>query len=422
MSSNLTNPTTNRLVLLYQLTQAFNSSLDLDEVLNRVMDEIIAVMRAERGFVMLKEQAGSLVFKVARGLDQQIIEDPEFHVSRSVVNQVATSGQAILTSDAQADERFNIRDSIVYLGLRSILCVPLKLKERIIGVVYIDSRLQAGIFIQEDLDLLNAIASNAAVAIENARLYQLAIEKGRMEQELLMARRVQLSLLPRGTPSIEGWEFRTYWKPAREVSGDYYDFIPVANGQIGVVIADVTDKSIAAALFMAFTRSIVRANIDYALSPATGIQRANDLILEETDESLYVTLFYALLNPLTGLVTYVNAGHNPAILYSQSNPTGHILHLTSTGIPLGVEQDSIYAQESATLNPGDILLLYTDGLTEASNARGEQFSLERLEQVLLNSAQLSSQDIINAIVAAVCSFTPTGQPDDDLTLVMIKRL
>ena len=200
--------------MLYQLSQAFNSSLDLDLVLNRVMDEVIIATHAERGFVMLKTAEGKMVFRVARGLDQKTIYDPRFQVSLSVVEQVADDGQPILTSDAQTDARFSMRQSVVILGLRSILCVPLTIKEQLLGVIYVDNRIQAGIFSQSDLELLTAIASSAAIAIENARLYQVAVEKGRLEQELHTARQVQISLLPTAVPRLAGWEFAARWQPA----------------------------------------------------------------------------------------------------------------------------------------------------------------------------------------------------------------
>src|SRR5512133_278730 len=195
-----------RLAMLYRLSQAFNSSLDLNEVLNRVIDQVIEILHAERGFIMLFQPDNALSFAVARGLNRETIDQPQFQVSQSVVQRVATDGQPILTSDAQSDERFNMRRSVMLLGLRSILCVPLKVKDEIKGVVYADNRFEAGIFTQADLDLLTAIASIAAIAIENARLYQMAIEKGRMERELQMAREMQTSFLPQGTPLIDGWQ------------------------------------------------------------------------------------------------------------------------------------------------------------------------------------------------------------------------
>jgi len=206
--------------LLYRLSQTFNSSLDLSQVLNQVIDEVIAATRAERGFVMLSEPDGKLVFRAARGIDQQTIAEPGFQVSRGVVERVASKGQPMLTSDAQIDDRISMRTSVMSLGLRSVLCVPLKVKETTIGVIYVDNRLKAGIFAQADLDLMNAIAAIAAIAIENARLYQVAVEKGRMEQELQVAYKVQASLLPAALPQFPGWEFAARWHPAREVSGD----------------------------------------------------------------------------------------------------------------------------------------------------------------------------------------------------------
>ena len=410
--------------LLYQLTQTFNSSLDLDEVLNRVMDEVIAATHAERGFVMLLEQEGKLAFRVARGIDQTTINEPQFQVSRSVVERVAQKGQPVLTSDAQTDERFNIRQSIMLLGLRSILCVPLKLKESIIGVIYVDNRLQAGIFTIADLRLLNAIASSAAVAIENARLYQVAVEKGRLEQELSMARRVQVSLLPRKMPQIAGWEFITRWKPARQVGGDYYDFIETDDWQLGLVIADVTGKGMPAALFMAFTRSIIRGNLDQAPSPAAGIARANRLICQESDNGLFVSLFYGLLNPSTGELTYVNAGHNPPILVSPSgsDQSGLMTLLDSTGILLGIDEDAAFTQSVIQLRSGDFIALYTDGVTEAIDAEEDQFGMERLQGVLLENQDRPASEIAEALEMAIDQFSLDLTSHDDITLVIAKRL
>jgi len=202
-------------------------------VLNLVIDEVIVALRAERGFVMLREGDGHLSFRVARGIDQQSIDDPNFQVSRSVIENVASGGEPILAFDAQTDPRFSMRQSVTILGLRSVLCVPLTIKTAVLGVIYVDNRLQAGNFTQSDLDLLSAIASNAAIAIENARLYQLAVEKGRLESELQMARQVQVSLLPAQVPQVDGWEFTARWLPARQVSGDFYDFLPGPQEQLG---------------------------------------------------------------------------------------------------------------------------------------------------------------------------------------------
>jgi hypothetical protein len=325
-----------RLALLVRLSQVFNSTLALDEVLNRVMDEVIAVTRAERGFVMLREEDGTLTFRAARGMDQSTVQDPQFQVSRGVVERVAQQGRPVLTSDAQQDDRFSLRLSVVNLGLRSILRVPLLVQGRLLGVIYVDNRLRCGLFTADDLDLLAAIASTAAIAIENARLYQVAVDKGRMERELQMAREVQASLLPSATPQLPGWEFVARWRPAREVAGDYYDFLPLGEGRLGLVMADVSDKGMPAALLMALTRSVVRASVIPAPTPAEGIAVANRLVCADSTGGMFVTLFYGVLHPDTGMLTYVNAGHNPPLFYRAGED--HLLELKPSGMALGLDQ------------------------------------------------------------------------------------
>ena len=224
---------TDCVAFLYRIAAAFNSTLDLDRVLNTVMDEVLLAIRAERGFVVLRDEEGRLDFYAARGLDQTTIDDPGFQVSRGVVEKVISECAPQWTSDAQNEAWLRSRMSVVLLGLRSILCVPLQLKGRCLGVIYADNRLQAGLFTTSDLELLTAIAATAAVAIENARLYQVAVQAGRMERELQVAREVQASFLPRGTPQVEGWEFAAVWQPAREVAGDFYDFIPLPARRTG---------------------------------------------------------------------------------------------------------------------------------------------------------------------------------------------
>jgi sigma-B regulation protein RsbU (phosphoserine phosphatase) len=382
------------------------------------MDEVIAATHAERGFVMLREAGEGLVFRVARGMEQQTIDEPQFQVSRSVVERVAAEGQPILTSDAQTDDRFSMRQSVLDLRLRSILCVPLVLKDQVSGVVYVDNRLQSGIFTQADLELLTAIASSAAVAIENARLYQVAVDKGRLERELQMAREVQASLLPAETPQLPGWEFVARWRPAREVAGDYYDFIRGERGKLGLVMADVTDKGMPAALFMALSRSIVRASVAGVSSPAEGIARANRLICADSSQGMFVTLFYALLNPAARELTYVNAGHNPPLLcrVGHSRPT----QLTRNGIPLGIEPDVTYEQRTLHLIPGDLILLYTDGVTDAMNAQGQDFGMERLERVLQDHFSASALDVLVALEGALDEFTGSAAPFDDMAMMVVR--
>ncbi|MGE5601908.1 MAG: PP2C family protein-serine/threonine phosphatase, partial [Nitrososphaerales archaeon] len=409
-----------RLALLARLSQQFNSSLDLDEVLSRVMDEVIMAVRAERGFVMLHDETGELSFKVARGMDQRTIDDPSFQVSRGVIERVAAEGRALLSSDAQHDDRFSMRQSVFAIGLRSILCAPLIVRDRTIGVIYVDSRLQAGIFTPSDLELLTAIASSAAIAIENARLYRAAVETGRLERELQMARELQAGLLPHDVPTLAGWEFASHWQPAREVAGDFFDFIHLGKDRVGALVADVADKGMPAALFMALSRSILRASLVNAPSPAEGIAAANRLICEDATGGMFVTVFYAEVDP-SGALTYVNAGHNAALLVHTG---GNCSELQPTGPLLGFSETVQFAQGRVQLAAGDFVLLYTDGVTEAISAldEGDFYGEDRLRALLEGQRGAPAAGVLKELTAALAGFIGPTAPYDDVTVVGIKRV
>ena len=205
-------PLVDRLEMLYRFSQSLGSTLQLDILLNAVMDQVIRVTRAERGFLMLGGHVEDMTIRVARGVNQTTIEAPEFQVSRGVVQRVASEGKAVVTSDAQAEEWLAKRESVASLGLRSIMCVPLQLRGRSIGLIYVDNRLQAAMFDHDDLDLLEAVANTAAVAIENARLHEREIERSRLERELEVARQIQTSLMPRAAPRFPGFDIAGFWR------------------------------------------------------------------------------------------------------------------------------------------------------------------------------------------------------------------
>lgn len=413
----MSQPSAERLALLYRITQVFSSSLDMAEVLNRVMDEVVAAVHAERGFLMLYDTQQRLIFRSARGLEQQTIEAPEFQVSRSVVERVGRDGTPLLTSNAQSDAWLGGRASIIGLGLRSILCVPLQIKQTTLGVIYVDNHLQAGIFSRDDLDLLVSIAASAAIAIENARLYQVAVEKGRLERELQVAREVQRSLLPQQTPSLPGFEIGAWWLPAREVSGDYYDYLKTDAEHLAVVIADVSDKGMPAALLMALTRSTVRACLSGAGGLAERIANANRLLAADAANGMFVTLFCAEMDS-NGVVTFVNAGHNPPILVTAEGP----VELRRTGAALGLFEDAAYTQRQVSLAPGDFVVFYTDGATDAMNAEGAEFGKERLFTFIHDQRRAAAPALAAALAAALQEFTGDAPAADDITLVIVRRI
>ncbi|MFN2159994.1 MAG: PP2C family protein-serine/threonine phosphatase [Anaerolineales bacterium] len=413
-------PPSERLELLYHLSQTFNSSLDLEKVLNKVMDEVIPAVGAERGFVVLRaEENRRLDFRAARGIDQNTIVDPQFQISRGVVESVIENGEAVLTSDAQSDERFSARMSVVNLRLRSILCAPLKIKSSILGAIYVDNSLRVGIFTEDDLDLLCAIAASAAVAIENARLYQVAVEKGRMERELQLAYKVQASLIPPRAPSCPGWDFAARWIPAREVAGDFYDYFLLGEGELGVVIGDVADKGMASALFMANCRSVIRASMLSARSLQNGMRHANRLICADSTEGIFLTLFYARLDLNNGELAYINAGHNPPLLMRDQG--SGLNSLKRTGVALGVDENARFEVGQEHIDSGDLLCLYTDGVTEAMDGNNQQFGVERLEKLLSDSQGQKTDSILEELERKLEAFTGSGLPFDDITLLVVKR-
>ena len=405
--------------LLLRLSRMFNSTLDLDEVLSVVMDEVISALHAERGFIMLQEPGKDFQFKVAHGIHREAIQAPQSEISLSIARQVATSGLALLTSNAQDDERLSSRRSVIFLGLRSVLCVPLSIKERILGVIYVDNRLVDGIFTQQNLELLNAIASSAAVAIENARLYQLAIEKGRLERELQIARQVQSSLLPKEFPIYPGWEFSALWQPARQVAGDFYDFIRLGRDQLGLLIADVTGEGVPAALFMTMAHTVLRASLRKPSTAAADMARANRLICADSTMGYFVTVFYAGLDLKSGLLTYVNAGH-PPVCWNRPG-TQQVNLLARTGMALGIDAGTRYVQQTIQLEPGDYIFGYTDGVTEAFNRQQDEFGQERLISVLRQENLAKPAQVLDAVLQAVMHWTADPEIADDITLIIASR-
>jgi sigma-B regulation protein RsbU (phosphoserine phosphatase) len=411
-------PNREHLATLYEITRTLNSSLDLHEVLENIMDRVIEVTGAERGFLMLHDdEKGELVFQVARGLDRSALETPAFQVSTTIIHQVQENRKPLLTDNAQYDQRFTPGQSIVMMGLRSILCVPIMVKDQLIGLVYVDNRLQAGLFNDDHLALLTAFASQAGVAIENARLYRVAVEKGRMEKELQMAHDIQRGLLPRELPTIPGYEIAADWKSAREVAGDFYDCFELGNDKLGVVIADVSDKGAPAAIFMAVARSLIRGNALSAPTPEDVLRQTNRIILSDTQSGMFVTTYYAILER-GGKITGVNAGHNRPLLYRTRQHTHE--SLPRGGRPLGWFEDLPVQPVVYQLEPGDVIVFYTDGLTEAENIHAEPYGDERLLEVVRASADQSAAEILKRITDSVVEFMGVAPPFDDTTLVIVR--
>ncbi|MCO6451746.1 MAG: SpoIIE family protein phosphatase [Caldilineales bacterium] len=301
------------------------------------------------------------------------------------------------------------------------IAVPLVSQGELIGVINLGPRLSDQDYSSDDRKLLNDLATQAAPAVRVAQLvYQQkkeAAERERIEQELRVARIIQQTLLPKNVPDIEGWKVTALWQPARAVSGDFYDFYYFEDGRLGIVIADVTDKGVPAALVMATTRSILRAVSEHVESPGQVLQRANDVLVPDMPPKMFVTCLFAILNPATGHLRFANAGHNLPFCSHR----GEVIELRATGMPLGLLPGMDYEENEFTLDAGDRILLYSDGLVEAHNSQRQMFGTPRLHDLLCEGKP--NENVAEQLIDELWAFTGADwEQEDDVTLVTLEYL
>lgn len=300
------------------------------------------------------------------------------------------------------------------------LAVPLVSQGELIGLLNLGPRRSEQDYSTDDKRLLNTLATQAAPALRVAQLARLqqieALERERVEQELRVARVIQETLLPETTPTLLGWRLGAHWQPARTVSGDFYDFMEFPDGRIGIIVADVTDKGIPAALLMATARSLVRTAAERLIAPGEVLARANDQLCPDIPRNMFVTCLYLLLDPATGELTFANAGHNLPLHHSKDG----VVDLRATGMPLGLLPGMHYIEARGRLEPGDSLLLYSDGIIEAHNLQKEMFGFPRLREVVGNQPPVNN--IIKILIQALADFTGSDwEQEDDVTLLTIER-
>ncbi|MCI0397763.1 MAG: SpoIIE family protein phosphatase [Chloroflexi bacterium] len=296
---------------------------------------------------------------------------------------------------------------------------PLHARARLVGALIVGPPLNGRPLSGRRLNIINGIAQQAAIAVVNDQLYKESAERSRIEQELNVARSIQASLIPAGRPEIPGCDVAGFWEAARMVSGDFYDFMPLANGAWGIAVADVADKGVPAALFMALSRTILRTVAISRDRPAEVLERANQIIFNDSQSDLFVTVFYAIWNPETEMLTYASGGHNPALLLRSNGQTSL---LQSDGIALGVLEEVRIQQKETRLRPGDIVVFYTDGVTEAVNEDLDEFGLDRLCLIAQKARDQDAAGIVAAITNAVQDHAGDASQFDDVTLVVVKTL
>jgi len=418
-----------KLARFVEVNQAFKFSMTPDDVLCLIVDAAIEITQAERGFLMLRNKDGNLEFKVARDRKRNWLVGNEFEMSRSVVEEAFKQNRSVIINDSRVTMAGLPRDSVRNLDLRSIACIPLRsfqmtenmdatsvLKRDVIGVLYVDSNVAGGMLTQTSLKLLESLAFEATKSLESVRLMHEEQEKKSLEQELGMARQVQVALSPSVMKPMDHFEVAASSVPSRFVGGDFYDLIPLKDDRFVFALGDVSGKGVAAALLAAMAQGAMQVQFASNLPLTEVISSLNKALVQRSASNRFITLFCGVLD-LEGHFTYINAGHNLPIL---ARTTGETEMLTTKSVLLGAFDFIEYKPRQTRLNSGDVVVIYTDGVTEAVNAKNEMFSDERLEELVKQSVNLSAEEIKQRILDEVLSFTSGLPQGDDITLIVLK--
>ena len=407
-----------KLQALLEISHRLTRPRSMDDVLQGMLDCLFDVFsQAERGVVMLPGESGQLSIRRHKRRDDS---DVSIAVSRSVTSQVMDEGRAILSLDAADDARFQGSDSIAGAEIRSLMCAPLIGSDgSSLGVIQIDRRQHGEAFQMEDLELLASVGILAGQVVENSRLQDEYLKSQLQEQELQIASEVQQLLLPASPPVVEGFEFSHLYEPALELSGDYCDFILLPDGRLVIAVGDVAGKGVSAALYMARLSSAVRLCLESTDDMAELAARLNQHFVEFGGGHRFLTLMLCLLDPSTATLTMTSAGHCPAVV---GNGTS-VRFLPATDQarpPLGIMPETEYASSSVSIEKGDRIVLFTDGLSEAQNADKQLYGLDRISDSV-SQATGTAEDAARDVVAAARAFAGRGGLSDDLTLVSIRR-
>ncbi|MEK7775405.1 MAG: GAF domain-containing SpoIIE family protein phosphatase [Candidatus Zixiibacteriota bacterium] len=400
--------------LLYEIGKKLSGSLELDELLQEILELLKQVVDYDAvGVFLLDPSNGSIDSAVTVGYGKE--EEPVIHLrlGQGLVGTVIATGQAVIVPDVTADPRYvKGREDT-----RSEMVVPIRANDKIIGGFNLESsRLSA--YGKHDLELVEAFASQAAVSIERARLHRRLVTSQKLDQQLAIARDIQQSFLPECDPNIAGYSICGANIASEQVGGDYYDFIRIVEGQTGITIGDVSGKGIPAALIMASFRASLIAEIRNNYSIRTICRKVNSLLYESTNPETYVTAVYGVLDSKNHMFTFANCGHNPPFLLRAD---GSVEYLREGGPILGMTTESKYEERPLFLNKGDIIVLYTDGVTEVFDEKGKEFGLDNLIALVRQHQKESAPDIQRAILDTTRTFASQEHVFDDLTMVVIKR-
>jgi len=415
-----------QMAALLEGLRALGSGRVLDEVLALVLDSAIEVTGAERGFIMLANREKELEFKLARARGKVTLPGRTFETSRKIPEQVFVTGRQTIVEDLLDGDLAHLHTGTVALGIRHVLCTPLRLvryveradqrtAEESIGVLYLDSRERGALKSQSAQTALETLSAEAALAIDNARLYREALDKAKFEQELKVAAAIQQSLLP--PANREGAFFSTAAASVacRAVGGDFFDYVDLPSGQFGFMVGDVAGKGAPAALLAAAALGMFSAEAPYQSAAAPLIARLNQGLFRRALEGRFLTTFYGMLAS-DGRLTYCNAGHNAPVLVTKSD----LRRLETGGVVLGLFAQALFDEETVRLNPGDVIVAFSDGVTEAMNPAGDEFTDERLLASIDANRGKAPQALLDALLHDVRAFCADATQSDDMTVVLLR--
>jgi sigma-B regulation protein RsbU (phosphoserine phosphatase) len=375
------------------------------------------VMNADASSLMLiDDKTMELVYQVALGMvGEKLKQEFRLKLGQGIAGTVAQDGTPLLIEDVYTHPKFfRGHDEATGYRTKSMIAVPLKVGDRITGVAQVINRLDDRPFDADDLELFIALCSMAAIAIDNAKLHANLMERQRLVRDMEFARTVQESFLPQQSPELKNYRFGTHYTPAQEVGGDFYDFIRIDGGRTGIVIGDVSGKGVPAALYMAKLGSDLRTLAFTEKGPSAALRQLNELLVARSRRGMFATVLYLELDSDAGLMTICNAGHLPPIIRKND---GSVQRLDSRGgSPLGILAGMRFDQGTLQLAAGDTIVLYTDGIIEAMNGKGEQYGYDRLEEVIRKDIS-DPLDLKSAIISDVDRFAGLSQQHDDMTLV-----
>ena len=406
------------LALISKVGITLLASATLNETLEQIVSLVFEAVPADRCLIMMRDEGSTEELRVAVArLRSRAGEIGEIRVSRNVLDEVVIRGKSVLTSDAQHDPRF-ASGTVVLQGVRSVLAVPLGVADKVFGIIYADSPIAEGRFTEDHLKVLTTLASVAAIRVENNRLIESRLDRERLERELALASEIQQRFQPTAPPIVPGYELQGISFPCYEIGGDYYDFIERDDGRLVIALGDVSGKGTAAALLMSSLHAAVHAQSASHDSLVGTISAVNRYLADNIPSNRFVTLFYAELDPESGALSFLNAGHNPPLIV---HAAGTVEQLASGGLPLGIKPDAEYREGRTQLQKGDVLCIYSDGVTEAQSPAGEEFGPTRLYEVVSRNIDASAAGIRDRIESALTKFAQGTSAADDITLVIVKR-